>query len=322
MKPTFEKLFGFDTQKHNVRTEILAGITTFLTMAYILAVNPTIFSALPGMPGGSVFTATALAAIIGTLVMALYAKKPFALAPGMGLNAFFVYTVCMGMGYSWQFALTAVLIEGLIFILLTVTKVRSLLLKAIPGTLIGIQGQLDPVVSICLGPCEVSVKEMVDAYTTFPNHGIRIDPLYVSRIEDKQGNVIATFHPQQREIISELTSYKMIYMLRNVMDHGTGVRARFKYGLKMPTGGKTGTTQNNSDGWFVGFTPSLVSGCWVGGEDRAIHFDRMSDGQGASMALPIWALYMQKVLADEELPYDEAEQFDVPITFDAEAGCR
>ena len=186
----------------------------------------------------------------------------------------------------------------------------------------GIQGQLDPVVSICLGPCEVSVKEMVDAYTTYPNHGIRIDPLYVTRIEDKQGNIIATFHPQQREIISELTSYKMIYMLRNVMDHGTGVRARFRYGLKMPAGGKTGTTQNNSDGWFVGFTPSLVSGCWVGGEDRAIHFDRMSDGQGASMALPIWAIYMQKVLADETLPYSPDEQFDVPPTFDAEAGCR
>ena len=114
MKPIFEKTFGFDTQKHNVRTEIMAGITTFLTMAYILAVNPTIFSALPGMPSGSVFTATALAAVIGTLVMALYAKKPFALAPGMGLNAFFVYTVCLGMGYSWQFALTAVLIEGII----------------------------------------------------------------------------------------------------------------------------------------------------------------------------------------------------------------
>ncbi len=135
MKPFIEKLFGFDSKKHNVRTEVLAGITTFLTMAYVLAVNPAIFSALPEMPGGSVFTATALAAIIGTLVMALYAKKPFALAPGMGLNAFFVYTVCLGMGYSWQFALTAVLIEGIIFIILTVTKVRSWLLSAIPGTL-------------------------------------------------------------------------------------------------------------------------------------------------------------------------------------------
>ena len=135
MENALEKLFGFDPKKHSIRTEILAGITTFLTMAYILAVNPNIFSALPGMPGGSVFTATALAAIVGTLVMALYAKKPFALAPGMGLNAFFVYTVCLGMGYSWQFALTAVFIEGIIFVLLTITNVRSMLLKAIPGTL-------------------------------------------------------------------------------------------------------------------------------------------------------------------------------------------
>ncbi|MCR5759045.1 MAG: NCS2 family permease [Bacteroidales bacterium] len=131
----FHKLFGFDPTKNNVRTEILAGLTTFLTMAYILAVNPGIFSALPGMPAGSVFTATALAAIVGTLVMALYAKKPFALAPGMGLNAFFVFTVCLGMGHTWQFALTAVLLEGIIFIILTLTKVRTWLINAIPGTL-------------------------------------------------------------------------------------------------------------------------------------------------------------------------------------------
>ena len=135
MKPAFEKLFGFDSSKHSVRTEILAGLTTFLTMAYILAVNPNIFGALVDMPGGSVFTATALAAIVGTLVMALYAKKPFALAPGMGLNAFFVFTVCLGMGHPWQFALTAVFLEGLIFVILTVTKVRTWLINAIPGTL-------------------------------------------------------------------------------------------------------------------------------------------------------------------------------------------
>ncbi|MCR5017535.1 MAG: NCS2 family permease, partial [Bacteroidales bacterium] len=134
MKPFFEKLFGFDSSKNSVRTEILAGLTTFLTMAYILAVNPGIFSALD-MPGGAVFTATALAAIVGTLVMALFAKKPFALAPGMGLNAFFVFTVCLGMGHSWQFALTAVFIEGLLFIVLTLTKVRSWLINSIPGTL-------------------------------------------------------------------------------------------------------------------------------------------------------------------------------------------
>ena len=186
----------------------------------------------------------------------------------------------------------------------------------------GIEGQLDPVVSLCLGPCEVSVKEMVDAYTTFPNKGIRVEPLYVTRIEDNNGNILATFTPKTYEIISETTSYKMIYMLRNVMDHGTGVRARFRYGLKVPMGGKTGTSQNHSDGWFVGFTPSLVSGVWVGGEDRSIHFDNMSAGQGANMALPIWSIYMQKVYADEELGYTEEEQFDVPEWFDPEVGCK
>ena len=128
------KAFGFLPDKHNVRTEIVAGITTFLTMAYILAVNPSIFSALD-MPKGAVFTATALAALIGTLVMALYAKKPFALAPGMGLNAFFVFTVCLTMGHSWQFALTAVFLEGILFIILTLTKVRSWILNAIPLSL-------------------------------------------------------------------------------------------------------------------------------------------------------------------------------------------
>ena len=128
------KAFGFDPAKHTVRTELVAGLTTFLTMAYILAVNPSIFSALD-MPGGSVFTATALAAIIATLVMALWAKKPFALAPGMGLNAFFVFTVCLTMGHTWQFALTAVLIEGLIFVVLTLTKVRTWILNAIPMSL-------------------------------------------------------------------------------------------------------------------------------------------------------------------------------------------
>ena len=129
------KAFGFDSAKHSVRTEIVAGITTFLTMAYILAVNPSIFSALPGMPNGSVFTATALAALIATLVMAFYAKKPFGLAPGMGLNAFFVFTVCLTMGYTWQFALTAVFIEGIIFIILSATKVRSWILNSIPLSL-------------------------------------------------------------------------------------------------------------------------------------------------------------------------------------------
>ena len=180
----------------------------------------------------------------------------------------------------------------------------------------GIQGQLDPVISLCLGPCEVSVQEMVDAYTTFVNKGIRTEPLYVTRIEDNNGNVLARFTPMTHEIISETTSYKMIQMLQDVVDRGTGVRVRYKYGIKAPMGGKTGTTNNNSDGWFMGFTPSLVSGVWVGGEDRAIHFDNLAEGQGASMALPIYALYMQRVYRDTTLGYSEEEQFDIPEWFE------
>lgn len=130
-----KKLFGFDSTKTTIRTEIVAGITTFLTMSYILAVNPTMFGELDGMPVGSVFTSTALAAIVGCLAMAFVGKLPFGLAPGMGLNAFFVYSVCMGMGYSWQFALTAVLIEGLIFIVLTLTNLREAIVNAIPMSL-------------------------------------------------------------------------------------------------------------------------------------------------------------------------------------------
>lgn len=130
-----KKLFGYDPTKTTVRTELLAGLTTFLTMSYILAVNPAMFSQLDGMSAGAVFTATALAAIIGTVAMALLAKMPFGLAPGMGLNAFFVYTVCMGMGYSWQFALTAVFIEGLIFIVLTLSNLREAIVNAIPASL-------------------------------------------------------------------------------------------------------------------------------------------------------------------------------------------
>ena len=130
-----KRLFGFDSTKTTVRTEIVAGLTTFLTMSYILAVNPSMFSQLEGMPAGAVFTTTALAAIVGTLAMAFWGKMPFGLAPGMGLNAFFVYTVCMGMGYSWQFALTAVFIEGLIFILLTITNLREAIVNAIPASL-------------------------------------------------------------------------------------------------------------------------------------------------------------------------------------------
>lgn len=137
MNSFIQKTFGIDPAKHSIRAEIIAGITTFLTMAYILAVNPSIFGALAtqGMPTDAVFTATALAAIVGCLVMSIYAKKPFGLAPGMGLNAFFVFTVCLGMGHSWQMALTAIFLEGILFILLTITNVRKLIVDAIPMNL-------------------------------------------------------------------------------------------------------------------------------------------------------------------------------------------
>ncbi len=185
----------------------------------------------------------------------------------------------------------------------------------------GIGSQLDPVVSLCLGPCEISVAEMVDAYTAFPNKGIRVEPVYVTRIEDFNGNVIATFNPKMHEIFSETTASKMVYMMRSVVDGGTGGRIRSKYGLKMQMGGKTGTTQNNSDGWFMGYTPSLVSGVWVGGEERSIHFDRIAEGQGAAMALPIWALYMRKVLSDSSLGYSPSEVFEAPAAFNLDQGC-
>jgi penicillin-binding protein 1A len=187
----------------------------------------------------------------------------------------------------------------------------------------GMTGNINPVVSLCLGPAEISVSEMVGGYSTFVNGGVRVEPLYVTRIEDFHGNTVATFNPQMHEVLTEDATYKMLHMLRNVLEAGgTGNRVRFRYNLRAPMGGKTGTTQNNSDGWFMAFTPSLVSGCWVGGEDPPIHFDRMSEGQGASMALPIYALYMQKVYADESLGYSETENFTVPSQYTNPCGGR
>lgn len=172
--------------------------------------------------------------------------------------------------------------------------------------------EIEPTPSLCLGACDASVAEMVGAYTAFVGKGIRTSPLMVTRIEDNAGNTISTFSARKTEVISEQSSYKMIDMLRGVINGGTGSRVRRDYGITVDMGGKTGTTQNNSDGWFMGFTPSLVTGCWVGGEERDIHFDRMADGQGASSALPIWGLYMKKVFEDTTLPYSQDEKFDIP----------
>lgn len=180
----------------------------------------------------------------------------------------------------------------------------------------GLKTPADPVVSLALGPNDASVYEMVGAYSAFINRGIRVEPLMVTRIEDAYGNEVGTFVPRMKEIFSETTSYKMLDMLKGVVDGGTGGRLRRVYNLKGEMGAKTGTTNNNSDGWFMSFTPNLVSGCWVGGEEPSIHFDQMAYGQGASMALPIHGIFYQKVYANSELNYKDNGVFEIPADFD------
>lgn len=175
--------------------------------------------------------------------------------------------------------------------------------------------EIHPSMALCLGPCEITVGEMVSAYTAFVNHGIRAAHMFVTKIEDNEGNVIAQFQPRMNEVISEESANKMLYMLKAVVDGGTGGRLRFKYGMTGELGGKTGTTNNNSDAWFMGLTPTLVSGVWVGGDDRDIHFDSMSMGQGATMALPVFAYYMQRVYKDKRLNYSEEAVFDLPENY-------
>ena len=186
----------------------------------------------------------------------------------------------------------------------------------------GISGYIPPVVSLCLGPNEVSVAEMVAAYTTFPNKGIRTTPVFVTHITDNKGNVIAQFATNTIEVVNEKTAYKMINMMQAVLDGGTGSRVRYKYGVNAPAGGKTGTTNDNSDGWVIAYTPQLVSGVWVGWEDRQIHFASMAEGQGANMALPIWAMYMKQVLEDTSLGYSPSARFNIPEWFNPNEGCE
>ena len=177
----------------------------------------------------------------------------------------------------------------------------------------GITAHLDPVMSLCLGPADVSVKEMVTAYSAFANRGMRVDPMFVTAITDANGNVLAEFSPRHTEVISEEAYWRILSMLLNVVDSGTGNRIRRPpYNITAQTGGKTGTTNSNSDGWFMAFTPGLVAGTWVGGEERYIHFNSMAQGQGASMALPIYGLFMKKVYADPALPYSQDMRFEFP----------
>ena len=176
--------------------------------------------------------------------------------------------------------------------------------------------EIHPSMALCLGPCDISVGEMASAYTAFVNHGIRASLVFVTKIEDSEGNVIAQFQPRMNEVISEESAHKMLYMLKAVVDGGTASRLRNRYSLKGDLAGKTGTTNNNSDAWFMGVTPTLVNACWVGGDDRDIHFNTMFYGQGAAMALPIFALYMQKVYQDSQLGYNENAIFDLPAGYD------
>lgn len=172
---------------------------------------------------------------------------------------------------------------------------------------------ITPAIALCLGTGDITVGEMASAYTAFVNKGIRCAPILVSRIEDSEGNVLAEFAPRMNEVISEQSSYKMLDMLTAVVDAGTGQRLRSRYGLKAQIAGKTGTTNSNSDGWFVGCVPRLITACWVGGEERDIHFLTTSMGQGAATALPVWALYMKKVYEDASLGYSQDEEFYIKV---------
>jgi penicillin-binding protein 1A len=186
----------------------------------------------------------------------------------------------------------------------------------------GITSYIDPVPSMIYGTSDMSVAEMVSSYATFANKGIHTKPIYVIRIEDKNGNVLTEFQPERMESINEKTAYRMLDLMQGVADFGTAVRLRYRYHFTAPIAAKTGTTQNHSDGWFIGITPKLVSGCWVGAEDRSVHFDVMSIGQGSTMALPIWALFMQKVYADSSLGITQQDIFEMPADMPPIQNCR
>jgi penicillin-binding protein 1A len=188
----------------------------------------------------------------------------------------------------------------------------------------GVYSPIDPVPSMFLGTSDVTLYEMVGAYGTFANKGVNTQPIFVTRIEDRHGNVISNFTAEKRDAIDEQTAYLMIDLMRGVVDAGSGGRLRWKPeygGFKGQIAAKTGTTQNHSDGWFIGITPQLVNGSWTGGELRSIHFEDMQSGQGASMALPIWGYYMRKVYADHSLPYRDEVEFERPVGFSVNINC-
>ena len=176
----------------------------------------------------------------------------------------------------------------------------------------GIQSHIDEVPALCVGPADISLWEMVAAYNTFPSKGVYIAPLFVTRIEDSQGNVISEFTTRKREAIGENTAYLMVNLMQGVVQGGTASRLRYRYNLMGEIAGKTGTTNDNSDGWFIGYTPTIVAGVWTGGEDRQVHFQSTALGQGANMSLPTWGLFMQKVIADGTLGVTANDKFAAP----------
>ncbi|NMC98187.1 MAG: penicillin-binding protein, partial [Bacteroidales bacterium] len=186
----------------------------------------------------------------------------------------------------------------------------------------GVRSKIDPVPAICLGVPEISLAEMTSAFSTFANHGIYVQPILVTRITDANGNVLATFKPQRNEAISEQTAYKMIEMLRAVVAQGTSWRVKGVYKATGDIAAKTGTTQNQSDGWYIGITPKLATVVWTGGEERSIHFNNLELGQGASMSLPTWAYYMNRVYANPALGYSDKDVFEKPQKFDDDMGCK
>lgn len=188
-------------------------------------------------------------------------------------------------------------------------KIREMAYK------IGIKSWLPAVPSLCVGAAEVRLTEMVSAYTTFANQGIHSEPIFVTRIEDKNGNIISRFKSKHREALNANTTYRMVDLMKAVVQEGTSTRLGYKYGFTNEIAGKTGTTNDNSDGWFIGFVPNLVTGIWVGGEERGIHFESTTEGQGAAMALPIWALYMQRCYKNEKLGISK-EPFKKPVLYD------
>lgn len=185
----------------------------------------------------------------------------------------------------------------------------------------GIQSRIEEVPALCVGPADLSLFEMVAAYNTFPSKGVYISPLLVTRIEDRQGNVLSEFTNRKREAISEQTAYLMTNLMQGVVQGGTAVRLRYRYNLMGEIAGKTGTTNDNADGWFIGFTPTLTAGVWTGAEDRQVHFQSITYGQGAHMSLPTWGLFMQKVIADGTLGVSASDRFIAPVGMDLNLDC-